>query len=77
LGWLISAALAHDFLLGVFILLGVGQIHIPANYAQTHFLTFTFPYSHGLAASIIWSLLAFGITYAVLPRSAFQERSQA
>ena len=68
LGWLFFAALFHDFLLGILILLGLEKIHIPANFAQTHYLTFTFPYSHGLTASIIWSALAFGITYVVLPR---------
>ena len=77
LGWLFFAALFHDFLLGILVLLGLEQIHIPANFAQTHYLTFTFPYSHGLAASIIWSLLGFGITYAVLPRWSTKERRQA
>lgn len=77
LGWLFFAALFHDFLLGILVLLGLEQIHIPANFAQTHYLTFTFPYSHGLAASIIWSLLGFGITYAVLPRWSTKERKQA
>lgn len=77
LGWLFYAALFHDFLLGILVLLGLEQIHIPANFAQTHYLTFTFPYSHGLAASIIWSLLGFGITYAVLPRWSTKERKQA
>lgn len=77
LGWLFFTALAHDSLLGIFTLLGLEQIHIPANYAQTHYLTFTFPYSHGLAASVVWSLLAFGITYAVLPRWTSKERAQA
>ncbi|MBL8103577.1 MAG: hypothetical protein JNM02_13670 [Anaerolineales bacterium] len=77
LGWLFFAALFHDFLLGILVLLGLEKIHVPANFAQTHYLTFTFPYSHGLAASIIWSALAFGITYAVLPRWTSKERKQA
>jgi hypothetical protein len=77
LGWLFFAALFHDFLLGILVLSGLEQIHIPANFAQTHYLTFTFPYSHGLVASIIWSALGFGITYAVLPRWASEERIQA
>jgi len=77
LGWLFFAALFHDFLLGILILLGLEQMHIPANFAQTHYLTFTFPYSHGLAASMVWSALAFGITYAVLPRWTSKERKQA
>jgi hypothetical protein len=77
LGWLFFAALFHDFLLGILVLSGLEQIHIPTNFAQTHYLTFTFPYSHGLVASIIWSALGFGITYALLPRWAPKERIQA
>lgn len=77
LGWLFFAALFHDFLLGILVLLGLEQIHVPAGFAQAHYLTFTFPYSHGLAASLIWSLLAFGITYAALPRWTSKERNQA
>jgi hypothetical protein len=77
LGWLFFATLFHDLLLGICILLGLEQIHIPVSFAQTPYLTFTFPYSHGLAASILWSLLAFGITYMVLPRWTSHERRQA
>ncbi len=77
LGWLFFAALFHDFLLGILVLLGLEQVHIPADFAQTHYLTFTFPYSHGLAASIMWSALAYGITYAVLPKWTSKERKQA
>ncbi len=77
LGWLFFAALAHDSLLGIFTLFGLEQIHIPANYAQTHYLTFTFPYSHGLAASVVWSLVAFGLTYAFLPRWTSKESTLA
>jgi hypothetical protein len=77
LGWLFFAVLFHDFLLGVLVLSGLEQIHIPANFARTHYLTFTFPYSHGFAASIIWSALGFGIAYALHPRWASKERIQA
>ncbi len=77
IGWLFFAALFHDFLLGILILLGVEQVHIPTNFAQFHYLTFTFPYSHGLAASVFWSVLAFGITYMALPHWKSAERNQA
>lgn len=77
LGWLFFAGLFHDFLLGVLVLVGLEQIHVPANFTQTHYLTFSFPYSHGLAASLVWSALGFGITYAVLPRWTVKERKQA
>jgi hypothetical protein len=77
IGWLFFATLFHDFLLGIFVLLGLEQVHIPANFAQTHYLTFTFPYSHGLAASILWSLLGYGVTYALLSSWSTSERKQA
>ena len=77
LGWLFFAALFHDFLLGILVLLGVEQIIIPVDFAQKHYLSFIFPYSHSLVASVIWSLLAFGITYAVLSRWTSRERVRA
>ena len=77
IGWFFFAALFHDFLLGILILLGLEQVHVPANFAQLHYFTFSFSYSHGLAASIFWSLLAFGITYIALPRWTSKERNQA
>jgi len=40
-------------------------------------MTFTFPYSHGLVASLAWSVVGFGITYIVLPRWTAKERKQA
>ena len=77
LGWLFFAALFHDFLLGILVLLGLEQVHIPTDFAQKHYLTFTFPYSHGFLASLVWSALAFGITSAVLPRWTAKERTRA
>jgi hypothetical protein len=59
LGLLFFATLFSDFLLGLFVLFGIEQVHVPANFADIHYLTFTFPYSHGLLASLVWSLLAF------------------
>lgn len=74
LGWLFFAAMFHDFLLGILVLLGIEQVHVPVDFEELHYLTFTFPYSHGFAASIFWSLIGFGITYAVLSRWSHQER---
>jgi hypothetical protein len=59
LGILVFSALLLDFLLGIFALLGLKRAHIPPNYAHLHYLTFTFPCSHGLAASFVWSAFAF------------------
>jgi hypothetical protein len=77
LAWLFFAALFHDFLLGIFTLLGVERIVIPANYAQAHYMSFDFRYSHTLTASFVWSLLGFVVTYAVLSKWTSRERVQA
>ena len=74
LGWLFFAAMFHDFLLGILVLLGIELVHVPVNFEELHYLTFTFPYSHGFAASVFWSLVGFGITYVVLSRWSQQER---
>jgi hypothetical protein len=59
LGLLAFAALFADFLLGLLVMLGLEQVHIPEDFSSLHYLTFTFPYSHGLAASLFWSLAAY------------------
>jgi hypothetical protein len=55
---LIFAALLADFLLGIFAALGLEQAHVPHDFASLHYLTFTFPYSHGLVALLLWGALA-------------------
>lgn len=60
-GILIFAAFLADFLLGIFGALGMEQAHVPSDYATRHYLTFTFPYSHGLVALIVWGVLFAGI----------------
>jgi hypothetical protein len=57
-GWLIFAAMLADFLLGIFALLGLEGAHVPADYASRHYLTFTFPYSHGLAPMLLSGVIA-------------------
>jgi hypothetical protein len=64
LGALFLAAMLLDVLLWVFVLLGLEEVHVPANFGEVHYLTFTFPYSHGLAASLAWSAAAFGVARA-------------
>jgi hypothetical protein len=59
-GWLIFAALLADFLLGFFALAGLEGAHVPPDFASHHYLTFTFPYSHGLFMVLLWSA-AFGV----------------
>jgi hypothetical protein len=56
---LFLAAMLLDALLWIFVLLGLEQVHVPKNFAKVHYLTFTFPYSHGLIASLVWSAAAY------------------
>ena len=65
-GLLVAGALVADFLLGLFILLGLERVHVPTDFAHRHFLTFTFPWSHGLAATAAWAGAAGGLTYGLL-----------
>jgi hypothetical protein len=62
------AAMWLDFVLWVFVLAGWESATIPPNFASTHQVQFVFPYSHGLLASIVWSVLAAGVTFAWLRR---------
>jgi hypothetical protein len=57
-GWLVFAALLADFLLGIFAALGLEHASAPPDYAARHYLLFTFPYSHGLLALVVWAGLA-------------------
>jgi hypothetical protein len=59
LGWLFFAVLLSDFLLGVFYWMGLEHAYIPSDFAHLPYITFSFPYSHGLVASFVWSGLAF------------------
>lgn len=56
-GLLIFAAFLADFLLGIFAALGLEQAHVPPDFASRHYLTFTFPYSHGLVSLLLWGIL--------------------
>src|SRR5262249_7898883 len=52
---LVMAALLSDFLLGIFAAIGLEHATIPSDYTTRHYLLFTFPYSHGLLALIVWA----------------------
>lgn len=56
-GWLVFAAVLSDFLLGIFAALGLEHATVPANYETRHYLLFTFPYSHGLLALVVWATI--------------------
>jgi hypothetical protein len=77
LGALIFAAYLSDFLFGLFVWFGLETYHVPGDLAAKHYLTFTFPYSHGLAASLFWSALAGSLFYAGIPASAPAIRKRA
>lgn len=66
-GILIFSAFLADFLLGIFAALGMEQAHVPPDYATRHYLTFTFPYSHGMVPLIGWGLL-FGAIFCRVDR---------
>ena len=53
-GWLVFGTFLADFLLGIFATAGLEQAHVPADFASRHYLTFTFPYSHGLVPLLLW-----------------------
>lgn len=76
-GALVFAAYLPDFLLGVFVGLGLETYHVPTDLATKHYLTFTFPYSHGLAATLFWSALAGVLFFQGVPASAPTLRKRA
>ena len=69
-GAFVAAALLLDILLWTFVLAGWESVTLPADYARTHQAEFVFPYSHGLAASVAWSVLAGTAFYFWYPRGA-------
>jgi len=74
LGVFFLAALFLDVMLWVFILLGIESIRVPVDFQQRHYLTFFFPYSHGLISSLFWSLLFGLICYWLLGTSSSVRR---
>ena len=60
-GLLVFAAFLADFLLGIFAALGLEQVHVPPDFATRHYLTFTFPYSHGMVSLLLWGVLLGGL----------------
>jgi hypothetical protein len=74
-GPVILAAYFSDFLLGIFVWLGLEQYHVPADVATKHYLTFTFPYSHSLTATLMWAFLAGLAAYAFSGDISWRKRS--
>jgi len=68
-GLLIFAAFFADFLLGIFAAVGLEHAHVPPDFAFHHYLTFTFPYSHGLTALLLWGILLGALLSRFSPRN--------
>ena len=66
LGALVAAALFADLLLWTLVALGIEALGAPIHAGGARFLTFTFPYSHGLVASALAALAAGALAWAVL-----------
>lgn len=67
-GVFVAAAVLLDVLLWICVLLGWESVTLPVDFARTHQAEFAFPYSHGLAASVAWSVLAGGAFYLWYPQ---------
>ncbi|MFO1325831.1 MAG: hypothetical protein U1F56_00615 [Rubrivivax sp.] len=65
-GWFVSAALAQDLLLWVFLLAGLESGRIPAEARHGWEIAYTFPYSHGLLATAAWALAAGALGLALV-----------
>lgn len=68
IGIFVAAAILLDIALWLFVLLGWESVSIPANFAETHQADFEFPYSHGLVASVAWSVIAGAAAFGCYAR---------
>lgn len=75
LGALLFAALFADLLLWALVIFGIESLGAPETSGSARFFTFVFPYSHGFAASVIWSGLAAAAGwFFVAPRASRRSR---
>jgi hypothetical protein len=75
-GVFVTASLLLDVLLWLFILLGWESVTIPINFRETHQPEFVFPYSHGLLASIVWSVVTAALVFLLYSqRREFRRRA--
>ncbi len=65
IAWTVFFALFADMLLGIFVMLGLESVQVPSNYAEVHFMTFLFPFSHGILATIVWGSAIFIVSSKV------------
>jgi membrane-bound metal-dependent hydrolase YbcI (DUF457 family) len=67
-GLFVAASLLLDLVLWLFVLFGWESVAIPYDFARTHQADYVFPYSHSLAASLLWSALAAAGAWTVCAR---------
>jgi len=67
LGVLLIAALFPDLLLWALVLSGIESLAAPVTIGPPRFFSFFFPYSHGLLASVFWSLLTATLGWLLAP----------
>jgi hypothetical protein len=72
LAWLLSASMLLDLIFWLLVFFEVERVEVPANYITDRYLIHFFPFSHGLAASIFWSLVVYFISL-----SAFDSKRAA
>jgi len=70
LGVVLFAALFADILLWVLVLAGAESVGKPESAGAARFLTFEFPYSHGLLASLFWAALAAAVGWFLVAPAA-------
>ncbi|HAB18481.1 MAG TPA: hypothetical protein PLX89_23115 [Verrucomicrobiota bacterium] len=70
LGWLFFGAMLLDILLWSFVLVRVESVNVPKNLRNMADVTFDFPYSHGLAASLAWSIAMLVVGWVIWSRSS-------
>lgn len=67
-GVFVAAALLADIAFFTFALLGWESLSIPPDFAARHQLAFVFPYTHGLAGSLVWSVAEGTAAYVIWRR---------
>ncbi len=61
LGWIFLGAMWLDIVLWLLVLAGIESVHVPEHLQTMADVTFDFPYSHGLVASLGWSAGMFAL----------------
>jgi hypothetical protein len=66
LGWLIASVAFLDLVWPILVLAGIERVEIdPGNTVFTPLNFVSYPYSHSLAAAVVWSILFGGVYYAI------------